>query len=37
MNAHFDELRVFMRELSPELVVNVPVSEDIVFYGVKPL
>ena len=32
MIAHLNEVRKFMKELSPELAVSDPVSEDIVAY-----
>ena len=37
MIAHLDEVRGFMKELSPELGVTDPVSGDIVAYGVELL
>ena len=37
MIAHLDEVRGFMKELSPELGVTDPVSGDIVAYGAERL
>ena len=37
MIAHLDEVRGFMKELSPELGVTDPVSGDIVAYGTEHL
>ena len=37
MIAHFDEVRGFMKELSPELGVTNPVSADIVAYASERL
>ena len=37
MIEHLDEVRGFMKELSPELGVTDPVPGDIVAYGAKSL
>ena len=37
MIAHLDDVRGFMKELSPELGVTDPVSGDIVAYGAERL
>ena len=37
MIAYLDEVRVFMKELFPELGVTNPVSGDIVAYGTERL
>ena len=37
MIAHLDEVRGFMKELSPDLGVTDPVSGDIVAYGTERL
>ena len=37
MIEHLDEVREFMKELSPELGVTDPVSGDIVAYGAEHL
>ena len=37
MIAHLDEVRGYMKDLSPELGVTDPVSGDIVAYGAERL